>query len=54
VNQSLRVFLFGVQPSDFATDVLVALVIVAVALAACIVPARRAAQFDPAAVLRDE
>ena len=46
--------LFGVGAADAATFAAVAIVMVGVALAACLVPARRAIGVQPAAVLRNE
>jgi putative ABC transport system permease protein len=44
--------LYGVSPSDPATFAIVALVITAVAIAACVVPIRRATSLDPLTVIR--
>jgi ABC-type antimicrobial peptide transport system permease subunit len=46
--------LYHVKPDDAATFISTALMLAAVALFACYLPARRAADADPARVLRDE
>lgn len=46
--------LFGVKPNDALTIGLVSLVLIVVALVACIIPARRAAKVDPLIALRYE
>ena len=47
-------FLYGIQPHDALTFAVVPPALIAVALAACWVPARRAASIDPVAALRAE
>jgi putative ABC transport system permease protein len=46
--------LFDVKPNDPATLVSIALLLIVVALAACLIPARRATRVDPIQVLRVE
>jgi putative ABC transport system permease protein len=51
-GRSLESFLYGVQGRDGLTFVVVSVVLATVALAACLVPARRATRMDPLAALR--
>jgi ABC-type antimicrobial peptide transport system permease subunit len=48
----LEGFLYGVAPNDGATFIVVPLLLAAAALAACLLPARRATQVDPIEALR--
>jgi len=52
LTRLLTTMLFGVQPTDALTFLAVSMVLVAVAAAACLVPARRAASVDPMVALR--
>jgi len=54
LTRAVKTFLFGVTPNDPATFFTVAAVLAAAALAACYLPARRAAQVDPLRALRTE
>jgi len=47
-------FLYGVTPSDLLTYGLATVLVGAVALAACAIPAWRAARVDPMVALRSE
>jgi putative ABC transport system permease protein len=50
----MTALLFDVTPTDTPTFLLVSIVLIAVALIACYLPARRAAAVDPMTALRRE
>jgi putative ABC transport system permease protein len=54
LGRLMRSTLYGVGAVDYASTALVAAVLLAVALLACWVPARRSAQVDPMVALREE
>lgn len=54
VTWSLSRYLYGISPTDLVTFALIPAVLSAVALAAALVPARRAAGVDPVTALRSE
>jgi ABC-type antimicrobial peptide transport system permease subunit len=54
VSRSLEAMLFGVTPQDATVLVATVGILAASGIAACLVPARRAARVDPLVVLREE
>jgi len=54
LTRAVKNLLFGVAPNDPATFITVAAVLAFAALAACYIPARRAARVDPLRALRTE
>jgi len=54
VGRAMQSLLFGVQALDFVAFVSVAAVLLAAAILACFLPARRAASVSPMQVLRTE
>jgi len=54
LRQALSTLLFGIEPHDPPTFAAVALTLAAIALVACLLPARRAARIDPMVALREE
>jgi predicted permease len=54
LSRFLESLLYGVEPTDAGLYAAVALAVVLVSLAACLVPARRAMRVDPLATLRAE
>ncbi|HMC55894.1 MAG TPA: ABC transporter permease [Gemmatimonadaceae bacterium] len=53
-SRLMQGLLFGVEPSDPATLMFVALIMAAASIAACLVPAIRASRVDPSVALRSE
>jgi ABC-type antimicrobial peptide transport system permease subunit len=54
LSRLVSTFLYGIHPHDVFTFSIVPPFLIAVALVACWIPARRAASIDPMAALRTE
>jgi predicted permease len=54
LSRVLTTFLYGITPQDTATHVVALVLLVGIALAAAVVPARRAARVNPVEALRSE
>lgn len=54
LTRVMHSLLFGISPGDLATFISVPVLLIAVALIACLMPVRRAAAVDPAIALRSE
>jgi ABC-type antimicrobial peptide transport system permease subunit len=54
LSRAMAHLLFGTRPTDPVTYVAVAMTLAAVALCACLLPARRAAHVDPIVAMRAE
>jgi ABC-type antimicrobial peptide transport system permease subunit len=54
LTQLMASLLFGVSARDWATFSFVPWIVLAMILAGCYIPARRAAKLDPVAALRQE
>jgi putative ABC transport system permease protein len=54
LGKAVSSLVFGVPVRDPATFIIVAVILAAIALAACVIPARRAARVDPMVALRYE
>ena len=54
VSQAMKGVLYGVTPGDPITYATAAIVLTAVALLACVAPARRAVRVDPIIAIRSE
>ena len=50
----LKTYLFGIGPADPVTLAVMVIVVMAITLVTCWIPARRAARVDPLVALRNE
>jgi ABC-type antimicrobial peptide transport system permease subunit len=54
LTRVMSTLLYGVKPTDVVTFASVAIALALIALAACVIPARRATRVDPIIALRYE
>jgi putative ABC transport system permease protein len=54
LSTGLKTYLFGVSPTDLPTLAAMVVIVIAITLATCWIPARRAARTDPLVALRTE
>jgi ABC-type antimicrobial peptide transport system permease subunit len=54
LGRAISGILYGTSPNDPVTLVVVAMIMLFVTVAACVVPARRAAGIDPMIAMREE
>jgi ABC-type antimicrobial peptide transport system permease subunit len=54
ISKTLGSLLYGVRPSDVSTYLSAVCVLLGVAVAACLIPSRRAALIDPTEALREQ
>ena len=54
LSQSLRTLVYGIRPTDPLTFIAMGVVLIAVTVVACLIPARRATRVDPLVALRTE